>query len=89
LKANDTASISGAYGFFVEEGEPGSEQALIDTLNQSGKEWQAELLLTCGNARLEEAARAWLIRHGMPIHQDVFGPTWGSVQTTPSPLKRN
>lgn len=87
LKMHDDASISGAYSFFVALGIPGSEQTLIETLDRSHDWWQAAALLTCGNAKLEVAARKWLTGHGFPVHQDILGPYWGFEQKKSQPGK--
>ena len=83
LKARDTAVISSAYLFFVGWGESGSEDALIATLNQSGDIWMAGYFLRCGNAKLEEAGRAWLKKGNFDTHESIVGPVWGSDRPAP------
>ena len=70
-KKLDLPVIAGAYGFFIEKGEPGSEGILIRALNAfgskimvSGKPVMAEDFLNCGNQRLESAAADWAYAHG-------------------------
>jgi HEAT repeat protein len=59
LQDRNSAAIAGAFVFFIQRGQPGSEDAMIDALNQFG-DWQmASAFRHCGNAKLEEAANAW------------------------------
>lgn len=78
LKAGDTDTVSGAYMFFVALGEAGSEDALIEALRRHGDEETAGYLLTCGDAKLEEAARARLAGQDTSRQGVLVGPTWGS-----------
>lgn len=64
LARRDVAVIVGAYSYFVQEGEEGSEDTLVEALkSQFGHEGMAETFAYCGNALLEEAGRAWLTDH--------------------------
>jgi HEAT repeat protein len=80
LKAGDTDGLAGAYMFFVALGEPGSEGALAEALRRHGDEETAGYVLTCGNAKLEEAARAWFAGQRRRIEGFLIGPTWGSAR---------
>jgi HEAT repeat protein len=78
LKAGDSDAVWGAYMFFVALGEPGSEDGLIEALRRHVDETTAGYLLTCGNAKLEEAARARLAGQDTSAQGILIGPTWGS-----------
>jgi len=80
LKAGDTDALAGAYMFFVALGEPGSEGTLVEALRRHGDEETAGYLLTCGNAKLEEAARAWLAGQRGSTQGFSVGPAWGSAR---------
>jgi hypothetical protein len=64
LRKRDLLVIAGAYSFFIERGEPGSEDVLIRALNAVGSAEMAGDFLKCGNSALEEAARHWETTHG-------------------------
>jgi hypothetical protein len=77
----DLEVITGAYQFFIERGEKGSEAALIMALEKYGSRQMAEHFLNCGNDLLEEAARKWAEAHGYTITSSLYGvdiPIWGS-----------
>lgn len=81
LKEPDLAVIAGAYSFFIERSEKGSEDALIQALNASDySKSMAEDYLNCGNSALEAAAREWAWKHGYQITAGGGGGTvrWGS-----------
>jgi HEAT repeat protein len=80
LEQRNTAAIAGAYRFFVDRGEPGSQRALIEALDQFGSERMAAYLLNCGDVQLEAAARAWAKAHAPGMHQQVYGVWWGSAR---------
>jgi HEAT repeat protein len=80
LQERNTAAIAGAYMFFVDRGEPGSQKALIEALDQFGSERMAEYLLNCGDVQLEAAARAWAKAYDPGMHQQIYGVWWGSAR---------
>jgi HEAT repeat protein len=84
LQQRNYTAIAGAYMFFVDRGEPGSEDALIEALNRSGSEQMAEYLLNCGNAKVEAAARVWAKRHNPEMKHQISGVLWGSAREMPS-----
>ena len=67
--------IYGAYPFFIRRGEPGSEDILIAALNRFGDEFgdnfmntdMATAFLSCGNLKLEQAARELAQRKGWTL----------------------
>jgi HEAT repeat protein len=79
LHENDRATIKGAFVFFVLLGQPDSEGALIDTLQHETDEYMAQSLLTCGNAKLEDAGRAWYAQHHMQPEDFIVGVFWGKL----------
>jgi hypothetical protein len=83
LRDRDTEIISEPtlYIFFIERGEPGSEDALVETLDKFGDEGMAEKFLNSRNVKLEGAARAWAARHEVRILNVGGGSDsgqWGS-----------
>lgn len=81
LHDHKTDVIVAASDFFIKRGEPGSEDALIDALNNSqNAEGMATAFLNSGNQKLEDAAHAWASRNNyeityMPGHGNT---TWGA-----------
>jgi hypothetical protein len=78
------AKIAGNHIFFIEQGNPGLENALIDALNESSSLSlsinsieMAQNFLNCGNLKLEDAALAWAKSHD---YQIMKIPGRGSVQ---------
>ncbi len=80
MRKRELAVIAGASRFFIERGEPGSEEVLIQALNAQGNEWVAEDFLNCGNEALEAAAKKWVSGHGYGITYVGVGKAtmWGS-----------
>jgi hypothetical protein len=81
LKAGDQQVVAGAYKFFINRGEPGSESALIKVLDMRNDQAVLNDFLNCGNDTLAQAARDWAKKHGYSIHsgRDIPGkPVWGS-----------
>jgi HEAT repeat protein len=54
----------------IRRGEPGTEDALIQALNESNDREMAEDFLNCGNSKLEDAAGAWASKHGYRIESN-------------------
>lgn len=78
LRRRDTAAVAGGYVFFVDYGQQGSEDTLIEALNQYNDEQMAEFMLNCGNSKVEAATRAWGNKHDPQLHQEVYGVVWGA-----------
>jgi hypothetical protein len=80
LREHDIGVIVGAYQFFIERGEPGSESALIQALDAKGDSDMAVDFLNCGNSDLATAANQWASGHGYRITSRPGGPTvrWGN-----------
>jgi HEAT repeat protein len=87
LHEGNAPAIAGASMFFIFRGEPGSEEALVEALNQYGDEQMALLLLNCGNPKLEAGAREWGHKRRYAMQQQVYGLMWGHAPTTPSPCE--
>jgi hypothetical protein len=81
LRERDLAVVAGAYSFFIERGEPGSEDVLIQALNAHGSGATAVAFLNCGNSALSKAAGEWAEAHGYEVQQ-WYGTAgharWGS-----------
>lgn len=80
LKAKDLAVVAGAYGFFIERGEAGSEDVLIDALNAFGGVEMAQAFMNCGNAALDAAGHKWATEKGYYTIPEIrhFQPgRWG------------
>jgi HEAT repeat protein len=82
MTKRDSAVIAGNITFFLEIGEPGSEDALMEALKKSGNQEMATLFLNCGNSKLEEAGSAWATAHNLnvrkvPARVGNSGGVWG------------
>lgn len=84
LQNKDLEIIAGAYAFYINRGEVGSETLLIDALNNYGTNQMAEDFLNCGNPLLIEAANEWADSNGYYIYTssiiDSNRPLWGRNQ---------
>ena len=80
MKEADLVVVAGAHWFFIQQGEPGSENTLIQALNVHGKSEMAQAFLNCGNRELEAAGRKWATAHGYYTIPEIrhFQPgRWG------------
>jgi len=80
MKEADLVVVAGAYWFFIQQGEPGSENTLIQALNAHGKSEMAQAFLNCGNTELEAAGRKWATAQGYYTIPEIrhFQPgRWG------------
>ena len=81
----DVAVVAGAYYYFLEQGEDGTETILIKALNGYGhlSKEMVEDFLNCGNNQLENAARQWAYTHGFNVRSSAFGGRrgWGSKRS--------
>ncbi len=81
LKDENLEIIAGAYPFFIQRGDPGSEDLLIRALDAYGARnlWMAHDFLNCGNNRLAEAAGNWAREHDHRIDTAPgrSAPRWG------------
>jgi hypothetical protein len=75
LNEHNAEVIAAAHFLFIELGEPASESALIDILKGSPHNGLdiAREFLSCGNPRLELAAREWAASRGYPITRGTNG----------------
>jgi len=74
--------IAGASGFFIRRGQPGTEDTLIEALNQTGDEGMADVLLNSGNDKLHHAAMDWAGKNDYEINYEGGGKptTWGNTE---------
>ncbi len=82
-KAKEKLSqVAASYAPLIEKGVPGSEDLLIDALNQFGDKGMAESYLNCGNPKLEKAGSAWADRSGFQVREQYGGNTvrWGDAR---------
>jgi len=77
LDERDAEAIVGAYTFYIEEGKPGSEDALIEALDRAGDEPMARALVNCGNERLAMATRGWVPGKDPQMRPNEIGARWG------------
>jgi HEAT repeat protein len=82
LRKRDIEVVAEIHYFYINQGEPGSEDALIEALNRFGNKGMAESYLNCGNGRLAQAAREWATRNGYRIVTTSGGGAaqWGSAR---------
>jgi len=82
LKAGDLEIVAGAYSYFIELGEPGTEEILIKALNIYGTKEMALDFFNCGNDKLKNAAEKWAKEHGYQIFTmgSRGGPIWGIIR---------
>jgi HEAT repeat protein len=83
LKTHDTTIIIGATSFYIKRGNTGSENTLIEVLENAGSGIMAQQFLTSGNSKLEQAASEWADKHGYRVMVQPGGgggPTWGSAR---------
>jgi HEAT repeat protein len=78
LKRGDLDAIAGAYEFFVQWGEHGTEDLIIAALDHSNDGGRmAQYLIGCGNAKIEAAARAWGEQRNWTLEPSTLGNEWG------------
>jgi HEAT repeat protein len=87
LHEGNLPAVAGASMFFVFRGEAGSEDVMVDALNQFGTELMVNLYLSSGNLTLEEGARAWARKQGWHTQQQSYWMMWGHEPKTPGPCE--
>jgi hypothetical protein len=80
LRRRDVTVTGAAAGFYIAWGEPGSEASLIQALEHISDDIPPELFLVSGNAKLEDAGRAWMTSRGRPVRQSTIGVLWGELR---------
>ncbi len=85
LREHNTRVIFGIHTFFVKLGVPGSEGALIETLNKFPNRKMAEEFIKSGNPALADAANAWAAKYHQKIDKtpSATSTRWGSAQDIP------
>jgi HEAT repeat protein len=81
MAAGKLQAIAMAHEYFIRAGIPGSEQKMVDALNEWGTAVMAVDMLNSGNETLSAAARRWAEEGGYQIIYlpDTGGaPRWGS-----------
>lgn len=72
--------MAGAHCFFIERGDPDTEEILVNALDEHGSREMAENYLYCDNPRLEEAGQLWAQTHSRTLEEKTDAPQWGSAQ---------
>lgn len=87
LRKNNLPVVTGAYAFYIQLGESGSEPILDEALNNYGNSLIAIDFLNCGNGQLAKAAENWAKNNGFKLYayevynlEDSQGPKWGSIR---------
>ena len=77
LRQRDTMYI---YEALIEQGDPATEEPLIDALWQHDSKAMALDFLNCGNSHLAAEGRAWAKENGYTVISlpGGGGPSWGS-----------
>ena len=78
IRRRDTAAAAGGYIFYIDYGERGSEDVLIEALNEFNDEQMSSFMLNCGNRKIETATVAWGNKHHRELERHVFGADWGA-----------
>jgi hypothetical protein len=88
-KRGDANVARGAWQYLLGEGEPGTERALADTLEDVEDVYLAHTtaasFMKCGNGFLARKARAYL--DGQRPESSAPKIKWGSRRSAPSPTK--
>lgn len=69
------------HEYFIAQGDPDSEEALVWALWRYGDSSMATYYLNCGNDTLEEVAREWAKANGytiIPMPSSGGSGSWGS-----------
>ena len=79
LRTGNLEIVSAAYAYFIIKGQKGTEGTLIKALDKYGDMYMAEAFLSCGNPKLEKAARNWAesnqyIIVGSQLQQNIGSP---------------
>jgi len=72
--------LAAVYTFFIRRGEPGTEDILIQVLNEYGSAGMVEDFVDCDNSKLEKAAYLWANVKGYTLRHLPSGrgkPVWG------------
>jgi hypothetical protein len=91
LNERNTKVILGIHTYYVKLGVPGSEPALIETLNKFPSRRMAEEFLNSGNPVLAGAANDWATKYHQKLDQATSATTvrWGSAQDAPPQTSTN
>src|SRR5262249_16121286 len=63
LEDRDLAAIGGAHIFYIQWGEPNSEDGLMEALNAGGDAKMAFNFIVSENSKLASAGREWAMAH--------------------------
>ena len=91
LQEHNSRAIFGTHTFFVKLGMPGSESALIESLNKFPSQEMAEEFFNSGNPALASAANEWAQKYKHPLKLTTATVHWGSgpgapIETASNPL---
>lgn len=74
LQEQNNAVLAGAYIFYVQRGDAGTEDGLIAAYREFGDRSMQDTFMTCGDAKLAEAAKTW-----PPTRPDFGGGSIGAI----------
>jgi HEAT repeat protein len=78
MKKKNTEIISAAYTYYIKKGEPGTEDILIEALQESSYDRKMVFDFSlCGNEKLKQAADDVIKKRKFKISSDWSGPKWG------------
>lgn len=80
LQDENLEAVASNYAYYIRLGQTGTEGVLAKALHRYGNKEMALDYLNCGNAALDEAARAWADDHGYTVYTEPGthgGPQWG------------
>lgn len=80
MKKKNLEIISAAYRYYVRKGEQGTEDVLVEAMQDSSYDKRMVLDLTnCGNEKLKKAADEIAKKRGYRTTPDWPGPKWGKI----------
>ena len=77
MKKKNLEIISSAYAYYIKKGEPGTEDILIQALQEFYDKRMVFDFAHCGNEKLKQAANEVAKKRGQKISSDWSGPKWG------------
>lgn len=80
MQKRNLGIVSGAYKYYIRKGEPGTEDVLIEAMQDSSYDKKMVLdLANCGSEKLKLAAEEIAKKRGYAMTADWLGPKWGEI----------